>query len=155
GLWIRTAVGTDQLLVEIKDVPGRTRRHGHQLLQLLDGDAVQDDAGVPLVDGLPFAGQQKRPPALEVHDAGDRPASKHLLERAIADLEMAVASRPAWPCCRFVMNVPLVYPLAAGSAVCPPRAPNAASKIGVAAWPGRPVLAKLLTPAAWLMARFR
>src|SRR5262245_20417160 len=63
-------------------------------------------------------------------------------------------SRPASPRLRLLMNVPFVYPCAAESAGCDPRAPNMASNSGSATWPGRPALAKLLTPLAWLIARF-
>jgi hypothetical protein len=41
-----------------------------------------------------------------------------------------------------------VNPDPPASAGCPPRAPNAASKIGSGTWPARPRFSKLETPAA-------
>src|SRR6185437_9420737 len=57
---------------------------------------------------------------------------------------------PAVPCCNSVTKVLLAYPEPAESAVWEPLAPKLASKIGSAAWPGRPQFAKVF--AVWLLA---
>ena len=52
------------------------------------------------------------------------------------------------------MKLPFVYAWLAGNAACAPRAPNAASKIGIGAWPGSPLFANPVRPFASLIARF-
>ena len=61
---------------------------------MVDRDAVEDHAGVELVEGLPPALEQERPAALDADDRRGRPAAEHLVQQPVIEVEpAAVADR--------------------------------------------------------------
>lgn len=61
----------------------------HELLQFVDGDAVEDDARVELVVCRPSAREKERPPRLDASDARDGPPARHLAQNRTLDRERA------------------------------------------------------------------